>query len=231
MKNRRAALLILLLFFSMSSISLYADNLDGQLILSGKLARSTEQWRFTGDYQIRLNDDLRALDFHMFEFTSTYMPSPNWEIVPDFRISMYPDRFEFRPGFGILYKIAWGKKIFIRQIVNQVKWQLDITSDGILKNGLRYGLFYNHVLTKKLMFNSGAAILYRWSDAYTGFQFVRFLAGLSINFDSTHAFNISPYFGLEDPFRDISYTLGVMIIFSMRVKDKSKYLPARYVSF
>lgn len=231
MKNRQAVLLIIVLFFLMSSISLCADDLDGQLIFSGRLAGSTENWRFTGDYEIRLDQDLRALDYHLFEAVASYMPNRNWEIVPDFRISMFPDRFEFRPGFGILNKITWGKKIFIRQIVNQVKWQLDITNDGVLKNGLRYGLFYNHVMNKKLMFNSGVGIFYRWSDSYTGFQFIRFVAGLSVNFDSTHAVTFSPFFGLEDPFKDISYTLGLMIIFSMRLKDNSKYLPATYISF
>jgi len=229
--QRRIISAVLVLIVMNLSMSLFADNIDGQMILSNKISFAQESWRSSLDYQIRLEDNLRSLDVHLLEGVATYMPDRNWEIVPDFRISIFPDRFEFRPGLGVIYKFVWGEKIYINQIVNQVKWQADITGLGVFKHAVRYGLFYNTVLSKKLIFNTGAAVLYRWSENYTGIQFIRMIAGISYIFDSLLSVNFSPYFGIENPISEVSYLAGLMVIFSIQTRDGAKYLPARYVSF
>ncbi len=231
--NRRyfiGAAISFLVLFNMSH-SLFAGNVEGQIFSGIRLSKAYNYWRFTGEYQIRLEDNLRALNYHFLEFTAPYMPTQNWEIVPDFRMSMYPDRFEFRPGIGILYKYSWGKKIFIKQFINQVKWQIDIESTGAVKHGLRYALFYNQVLNKRFLFSSGIGVLYRWSEYYNGVQFIRMIAGLVYIFDSTHSLTMTPYLGLEDPFGTILYTPGFILVANIRLKGDSKYLPARFVTF
>ena len=231
-RNRQILSIVMIpLFLFAFSSQLFSADVDGQIFSGVRLAKSLEYWRFTGEYQIRLNNNLRSLDNHLLEFVASYMPNKNWEIVPDFRVSMYPDKFEFRPGFGVLYKITWGKKIFIKQFINQLKWQVDIESTGAVKNGLRYALFYNQVLSKKLMFNSGIGALYRWSDNYNGIQFIRMIAGLVYIFDTTHSLTLTPYLGLEDPFGDITYTPGFILVANIQLKGDSKYLPARFVTF
>ncbi|MCK5735068.1 MAG: hypothetical protein KAH21_01270 [Spirochaetaceae bacterium] len=210
---------------------LFADSVEGQIFSGIKISKPYESWRFSGEYQIRLEDNLRALDNHFLEFTGPYMPNHNWEIVPDFRMTMYPDRFEFRPGIGILYKFSWGKKIFIKQFINQLKWQTDFESTGVIKHGLRYALFYNQVLNKRFLFTSGAGVLYRWSDNFNGIQFIRMIAGLVYIFDSTHSLTMTPYLGLEDPTGNLTYTPGFVLVANIHLKGNSKYLPARYVTF
>jgi len=226
----RRMFLVLCALSSMSQ-SLFSAEIEGQVFSGAKISKSFHNWRFSGEYQIRLNDNLRALDNHLIEITAPYMPVQNWEIVPDFRMTMYADRFEFRPGIGILYKASWGKKIFVKQFINQVKWQTDFESNGAVKHGLRYALFYNQVLGKKLLFSSGIGILYRWSDNYNGVQFIRMIAGLVYVFDSTHSLTMTPYLGLEDPFGRITYTPGFILVANFSLKGDSKYLPARFVTF
>jgi len=233
--DRRAGFLpglsvFVLFLFPVAGI-LSAATVDGQIFSGMKLSKSLDQWRFTGEYQIRLNENLGALDNHYLEFTSPYMPTKHWEIVPDFRVSMYPSRFEFRPGMGVLYKLSWGKKIYISQLIQQVKWQTDFESTGVVKHGLRYAVFYNQVLSKRLMFTSGIGALYRWSDAYTNLQFIRMIAGLVYIFDSTHSLTFTPYLGMEDPLGNLEFTPGIVLVASIQLKGDSKYLPARYISF
>jgi len=233
--NRHSKKILYIIFFSIlwlliiSGIS--AATVDGQLFSGIKMSKALEQWRFTGEYQIRLNENLTELDNHYLEFTFPYMPSKHWEIVPDLRFSLYSDRFEFRPGFGVLYKLSWGKKIYVKQLIQQVKWQTDIESTGRIKHGLRYAVFYNQMLNKKIMFNSGAGALYRWADNYNGLQFIRMIAGIVYIFDSTHSLTINPYLGMEDPFGQLEVTPGLVLIASIQLKGNSKYRPARYLSF
>ncbi len=227
----RAKIVIVALLLFLVYLPLGAQDFDYQMVLSNSINWSKIDWRYKVDYQIRLKDNVRNLDRQLFEFVGTYMPSRSWELVPDFRISFTDEIVEYRPGFGVIYKIAWGEKIFVRQLVNQVKYQADIEENGKVKHGLRYVLFYNHLITKELLFSSGAAFFYRWQEDYTGFQFFRAVTGLVYIFDSTHTLSISPYFGIEDPLGEISFLGGVMIGFTIRLRDKSKYLPARYISF
>jgi len=212
-------------------LPLGAQGFDYQMIVSNSINWSKIDWRYKIDYQLRLKDNVRSLDRHLLEFVGTYMPSRSWELVPDFRISITPDIIEYRPGFGVIYKITWGKKIFFRQLVNQVKYQADIEESGRVKHGFRHVLFYNHLITKELLFSSGSALFFRWQDNFTGFQFYRAVVGLIYIFDSTHSLGISPYFGIEDPLGAISFTGGVMIGYSIRLRDSFKYLPARYINF
>jgi len=228
-KNQKIALFILIMsqFFS---YFLFANDLDAVLFLSNKVIGSNTDWRFSGEYQVRLNDNISSLKEHYFEGVASYLPNERWEIVPDFRVTVKPERLEFRPGIGLIHKTVWGKKIFLHQLVNQVKWQTDIESTGIVKHGLRYALFYNYVFDKKWMFISGGGILYRFSDAYDGFQYVRFFAGLGYQIASDLFLNVNYYLGLEDPFGAITYETGPMINLVIRLKNNTKYLPARYIN-
>jgi len=225
----RSVIFISVLFIFSTVLS--AQNVEGQLFSGIRVSQSHKYWRFSGEYQIRLNNNLRSLDNHFLEFTAPYMPTKNWEIVPDFRATMYPDKFEFRPGIGVLYKSSWGEKIYIKQLVNQLKWQTDIESTGIIKHGLRYALFYSQVLSKKLMFSSGIGVLYRWSDNFNGIQFIRMIAGFVYIFDSKFSLTLTPYLGLEDPLQSLYYTPGFILVANIRLKGDSKYLAARYVTF
>lgn len=54
--------------------------------------------------QVRLKDDLQSLDNWFLEGVATYMLSEQWEIVPDFRMSIKPEEVEHRLGLGVIYK-------------------------------------------------------------------------------------------------------------------------------
>jgi hypothetical protein len=214
-----------------AQVSDSTNNWDNQLYLGNRYVWSNDNWRYSGEFQVRLENDIRQLQQYYLEGVATYMPNENWEIVPDFRFTVHPDRIEFRPGLGVIYKSLWGKKL-PNQLAHQVKWQADIEGTGVFKHGIRYILFYNRGLIKeKLGLTSGGGFFYRMSEDFNGIQFVRAFLGLAYQFNDVHALSFNYFVGAENRATHWEYIGGPFVTFVIRLDNDSKYVPAKYINF
>lgn len=231
MKNK--LILLFLLSYGVSVLAQRPDTIpawDNQMFISNKLAWSKKNWRYTGEFQVRLDEDIRHLQAYLLEGVATYMPNAHWEIVPDFRFTVYPERVEVRPGLGAIYKQYWTKKNK-NQLAHQMKYQVDFESTGIVKHGFRYIIFHNMAFNEKLALTSAFGGFYRWSNSFTGIQFARAMTGLAYSFDKQHIISLSYFAGMENYGDFQTYIGGPLIQLVIRFDDDYKYLPAKYISF
>ena len=84
-------------------------------------------WKYSGELQFRTNNNMQSLDRWFIEGVASYLASEKWEFQADFRLSVVSDRYEYRPGLGVLYKMYPSQKV---QIAHQLKGQLDFRTDG-----------------------------------------------------------------------------------------------------
>lgn len=204
---------------------------DNQLYLGNRYAWSANNWRYTAEFQIRLDNNVNALQQYYFEGVATYMPNKHWEIVPDFRYTLHTDRNEFRPGLGVIYKSLW-KKNQVNQLAHQVKWQADIEGDGTFKHGVRYIMFYNRGLVEeKLGLTSGFGGFYRLSENFNGMQFIRAFLGLSYQFNDIHLLSFNYFVGAENRGNYWDYIGGPFVTFMIRLDNDTKFVPAKYINF
>lgn len=218
------------MFILVSFIFGYAQNernWDNQIYLGNKVAFGKDKWKFSGELQVRLENNFQSLDNWYFEFVSTYLISEKFEIVPDFRFTIKPDRVEYRPGFGVLYKKTTEKI----QFVNQVKWQIDIDNHGKTGNALREVVFLNHKFTDKFVATTVAGFIYRWWPEWNGFQYIRVGPGITYIFDDKHILNFSYFVGVENDTHNWLWAGIPMIQLVIHVTKKYKYTPAYYFDF
>jgi hypothetical protein len=206
------------------------DKWDNQLFFSNKAAWSKGNWRYTGEFQIRLFENTKKLNSYLMEGVASYMPNAKWEIIPDLRFTVTSTKDEVRPGLGVIYKQFWGAK-FKNQLAHQMKYQADFVIGGKVKTGFRYIIFHNIVLNDKLIMSSAAGAFYRWSNDFTGVQFGRVMTGLGYSFDKQHLLSLSYFVGIENGGEQVSYIGGPLIQLVIRFSDDYKYVPAKYISF
>ena len=105
---------------------------DQMFFFANKVSWGEEKWKYSGELQIRLQDYGQSLENWYMEGVASYMPSKNWEIVPDFRISIHPEQVEYRPGFGVVRKdLFHSENGKTHQLVNQIKYQADFLPGNI----------------------------------------------------------------------------------------------------
>jgi hypothetical protein len=221
---------ISILFVILIPLSLAAQetkNWDNQMYLGNKVAFGKNRWKFSGELQTRLKNNLQSLDNWFLEFTATYMIAKHFEIVPDFRFTVKPEKLEYRPGFGILYKYTTTQI----QFVNQVKWQIDIGTDGRTGNAMREVVFLNHKFTDKIVSTMVAGFIYRWWHDWNGFQYVRVGPGLSYVFDNQHILNFSYFVGVENCFGNWQWAGIPVIQLVINITKSYKFIPAYYFDF
>lgn len=221
----------ILIFISGSLFSQTSEidnNWDNQIYLGNKVTFGSERWKHYAELQVRLEDNMQRLDRWYLEGVSSFLVSENIEIVPDFRFSVKPDKIEFRPGLGVLYKFIAGDY----QFVNQVKWQIDLSSpDGSSDNGMRYGIFINHKINEKLASSFGAGIFYRWRNDFQGFQFVRFGPSLIYVINKKHTINFSYFLSAENNSEFWEWSGIPVIQLIININKGYKYVPAKYFSY
>jgi hypothetical protein len=210
------------------------DKWDHWLVMGNKVVfGGQDKIKHSHEIQWRANNNLKSLERILYEGVFTYSPNTKWEIVPDLRMSSVPNGIEWRPGFGIIYKIYPGKeeKKYKTQLVNQVKWQADIMDE--FKQGVRYMFSYNYMATEKFIISGIAGVFYRWSNDFTGLQFVRTGIGLSYVFNEMHSISFVDAIGFENrgPVTGWTYAHFPMVQLIIRVKKNYKYLPAKYINF
>ena len=167
------------------------ENWDNQLYTGNKVIWGGGQWKYSGEFQVRLLDNFSALDRWYVEGAANFLPSEHWEFAPDLRFSVKPESQELRPGLGGLYKFLTPKL----QYVNQVKWQADINSNGNVSNGVRWAMFLNYLLTDSIIPNLVGGVFYSWKDNFEGWEFIRFGAGVNVRFNPVQSLNLSYFFG------------------------------------
>ncbi len=183
-------------FFVFSQEEIKDDsNWDNQLYLSSKVTMSFPKWKFAGEIQARLEDNMQDLETLYTEGVASFPVLRNVEFISDFRISKNPDEIVLRPGLGFLYK----PYINDFQFVNQIKWQNDFhTSDGRHENALRYVLVINKQLAPRLIGSFLAGALYRWSDDFQGTELIRTGPGVTYIFNRKYSLFVNYYLSIEN---------------------------------
>jgi uncharacterized protein DUF2490 len=211
---------------SVAQITKPSPNWDNQGYIGNKVATNKGDWRFSGELQVRLKDDLQSLDNWFLEGVATYMLSEKWEIAPDFRMSIKPEEVEYRPGLGVIYKFI--KSDF--QFVNQLKWQLDMDNQENVDHGVRYAIFINRKLSKKVISNFAFGAFYRWADGFNGFEFVRFGPGLAYVINAQHTINFNYLLSAKNN-RQFWEWAGIPVVqLIININKDYKYVPAKYLS-
>lgn len=74
---------------------------------------------------------------------------------------------------------------------------------------------------------------YRWSDDFTGLQFVRTGIGLSYVFDKMHSITFIDAIGFENRGLETGWTYAhfPMVQLIIRVRKDYKYMPAKYINY
>jgi len=209
------------------------DHWDHWFVLSNKvIVDGGEKWRHSHDLQIRLNNNVRSLERIMYEGAFTYSPNRKWDIVPDFRISNKPTEFEYRPGLGVVRKMYWGKDSVVQgnSLAHQIKYQADITSRET-QHGVRYIVFYNHLVNDKFIIGGLGGGFYRWSENFTGIQFIRVGASFSWIFNEHNTLSIIEAIGFENRGEYLTYANFPMIQLIIRAKKDYKYRETLIFSF
>ena len=225
---QKSILIAFLVLFPLTALfSQDATGWDNQAYLGNKVAFGQNRWKFSGEFQVRLEDNFQKLDNWYFEFVANFLASKHFELVPDFRFTVKPDKIEFRPGLGFLYKVTTSQI----QFVNQVKWQLDIDNHGKVGNAVREVVFLNHKFNEHVVSTLVAGFIYRWWSDWNGFQYIRVGPGVSYVFDKKHVLNFSYFVGVENNTKDWVWAGIPMIQLVINISKAYRYTPAYYFDF
>ena len=231
----------IVIFFFLLSLTSNAqedeiDRWDNWLLVGNKIVFGGQNnFQHSHELQWRVNDNMSALKEWYYEGVLTYSPNAKWEFVPDFRASVKPDRHDFRFGFATIRKINFTDldKKLNSQLVQQLKYQVDLDTKGNFRQGLRYVVTYNHIMNEKLILSGLIGPFFRWSDSYTGVEFVRGGPVVTYLFDKQHTLALAPLFGVANLGGDdgYAYSFTPMISLIIRVGKDYKYVPAKYINF
>ncbi len=204
---------------------------DQMFFFANKVSWGEEKWKYSGELQIRLQDYGQSLENWYMEGVASYMPSKNWEIVPDFRISIHPEQVEYRPGFGVVRKdLFHSENGKTHQLVNQIKYQADF-QPGNINYGLRYILFYNYVASEKIILSGLGGVFYSWKEHFTGLEYIRGGVGAAYLFNMQHALNLIYFVGAANLGDSWVYQGNILLQLVINIDKDYKYVPAKYISF
>ncbi|WP_282038864.1 hypothetical protein [Saccharicrinis aurantiacus] len=239
MKRASLTKTIALSLFMLACASTYSQNeidrWDNWLILGNKIVFGGDKdYRHSHELQWRVDNNMQNLDQWFYEGVFTYTPNKNWEVVPDFRASVQSDRLDFRLGLGAVNKqyLGSGENGFNSQFVTQTKYQLDFDNKNNVRHGIRIVFSYNYIYSKKLLIGGLVGPFYRWSENFTGIEFIRGGPTFTYIFDEIHTIAFAPLFGAGNikP-NGWAYSFTPMISIIFRVNKDYKYIPAKYINF
>jgi len=214
------------------------DRWDNWLLIGNKVVFGGQKnWTHSHELQWRVKDNMQSLEQWYYEGVATYSINEKWSIVPDFRIAVKPDRIDYRPGIGIVKVGYLGKKKddgkIRSQLVNQIKYQFDFDSEGNNRHGLRWVITYNKIVTEKFIISAIVGPFYRWSENFSGLEFVRGGPSFTYVFDKSHTLAFVPLFGAERLPSDLGWTYSFtpMIQLIIRINKNYKYIPAKYINY
>lgn len=228
---------IVLLFLSVPLLAQEEeiDRWDNWFLVGNKVVFGGKNaFKHSHELQWRVNNNMRSLKEWYYEGVFTYSPNAKWEITPDFRASVKPVGTDFRFGLSGVRKSFINREEgkFDGQLVQQLKYQIDIDDRGNVRHGVRYVLTYNHLLSEKFIISGLIGPFYRWSKNFTGVEFVRGGPVFTYIFDPQHTIAFAPLFGagnLGD--NGWAYSFTPMISLIIRIDKDFKYVPAKYINF
>ncbi|TRX63317.1 hypothetical protein [Carboxylicivirga sp. M1479] len=210
------------------------DRWDNWLLVGNKVVLGgRSSFKHSHELQMRVNNNMQSLKEWFYEGVFTFSPNQNWELVPDFRASVKPDKMDYRIGLGAIRKfnVIQNEKLK-RQFVNQLKYQIDVDGSGTTRHGLRLVLTYNYIVNEKLIVSGLFGPFYRWSEQFTGVEFVRGGPAITYVFNDYNTFAFAPLFGAGNIAPDgWSYSFTPMLSIIIRLNNNYKYLPAKYINF
>lgn len=204
-------------------------NWDNVMYAGNKFTYGTEKWKHSAEFQTRYKNNLGALEQWHVEYAATYLKSQNWEIVPDFRFTRKPSRYEYRPGLGVIYKrINEASKT---QLVHQVKYQYDFKNGIPDTHGIRYALFYNKVINDELVLTGLAGGLFEFGEDFNGFLGLRTGVSAAYVINKAHSVNVGYFYGLINEKTNDYTNVGVFSLqLIINISRDYKFLPAKYFS-
>jgi len=222
--------IVFFLFTSHILFSQETDKWDNQIFIANKVAGGADKFKYSGELQIRLKDNMQQLDRWYFEGMASFLLSKHFEIVPDLRFNIKPDEKEIRPGLGVLYKHYVKDKF---QFVHQYKWQIDIDNKGHSDQAIRYVLFINKKINDKIIVSYAIGTLYRWrkEDNFSGIQFFRNGPGIDYKFSEKHHLSFSYFINGTNTGEHWTWAGVPFIQLIININKDYKYVPAKYFNF
>lgn len=216
--------------FTQETQPIESSNWDNNMYISNKVTYgSSEKLKHSAEFQTRFKDDLGALEQWYIEYAASYLVNKNWEIVPDFRFTKKPDRVEYRPGLGAIYKNIFEETK--TQLVHQVKYQYDLRNGQNDSHGLRYAIFYNKVINDELVLTGLMGGLFEFGKDFNGFLGLRTGVSAAYVFNKAHSINVGYFYGLVNDKTNHFNHIGVISFqLVINISRDYKYLPAKYFS-
>jgi hypothetical protein len=186
----RRGLLFVVVLFGTSSIC--GAQSAGWGLWSGVLVRDVRvdsRFDYSGEYQVRLTDDLTTLKSHFFEVSGYYKANPKLESNFGYRFTIRPDRNESRFFAGLFYRTTLvnpdpqsGK--FGLRLTQQLMYQRDLNAsfnDVLLdSNTVRYALYLTKPFTPTWHGLVIGGAMYTWNTEYSGLEKLRAAIGVRL---------------------------------------------------
>jgi hypothetical protein len=186
----RKARLFAVVLLGISSIC--SAQSTGWGLWSGLLVRDfrpDSRFDYSGEYQVRLTDDLHELKSHFFEVSGFYKANPKLQSNFGYRFKIRPDRNESRLFAGLFYRTTLVKPNpqsgkFGLRLTHQLMYQRDFNAefnDVLLDSStVRYALYLTKPWTPVWHGLVIAGAMYTWNAEYTGLEKVRVAIGVRI---------------------------------------------------
>jgi hypothetical protein len=151
--------------------------------------RPDSRFDYSGEYQVRLTDDLHELKSHFFEVSGFYKANSKLQSNFGYRFTIRPDRNESRLFAGLFYRTTLVKpnpasnKRGLR-LTQQLMYQRDLSAsfnDVLLdSNTVRYALYLTKPFTPTWHGLVIGGAMYTWNAEYTGLEKLRAAIGVRI---------------------------------------------------
>lgn len=156
---------------------------------------------FSLEYQVRLNEDLRALKSHFLELQTFASPHRAVELFGTYRLTLRPDHTEHRLMFGLFWRSEFGEGHssvegepsfrIIHQIACERDFNVKFTDDLIDSNSLRWVTTASKPVNGRLTPFVLAGVLPTWNEEYDfDIDKLRLGAGVRIKSGETDRFTL-----------------------------------------
>jgi hypothetical protein len=151
--------------------------------------RPDSRFDYSGEYQVRLTDDLHELKSHFFEVSGFYKANPKLQSNFGYRFTIRPDRNESRLFAGLFYRTTLVRpnpalnQLGLR-LTQQLMYQRDFNAefnDVLLDSStVRYALYLTKPFTPVWHGLVIAGAMYTWNAEYSGLEKLRAAIGVRI---------------------------------------------------
>ncbi|WP_152286688.1 DUF2490 domain-containing protein [Flavicella marina] len=206
-----------------------SGNWDNVMYVGNKVTWGKKKWMNSVEWQVRLNNDFKSLLQWQLEYVGSYLMSEHVEIVPDFRYTVKQNRYEFRPGLGVVLKHRTSRG----QFTHQIKGQIDFKSSGPTTQVVRYFPSYNHLINKHWIGSLLLGSYYKFTPEKNGLEVL--MAGVNAAYivNKQHTVNLGYLYATQLNFvTNQRSNFGIIVArLIINIKKDYDYLPAKYFNF